>query len=71
VSPEKQTLPQIEQKALDVIEQTTFKLLLTRIMSQCQENEVVRVFEKLLCQVGLRRRQGATEIAWCHALPLM
>ena len=59
---EREAFPQFQQEAPDVFKQAAFQIPLVRLTAEREEVEVVRVFEKLLGEVGLRRRQGTVEV---------
>ena len=54
-----------------MLDEPLFQLTLARVIGQRQKIERVRILERLLCKVGLRRRQGLLEIGQRLALPLM
>lgn len=52
-----------------MFQQTPLQMPLVSIGTECEKIEVVRVLQNLLCQIGLRWRQGAGKICLRLTLP--
>jgi hypothetical protein len=65
---EREAHAQLQQKFPDLLNESGFELPFPSLLRECQEIEVVGIFEKLLGQVGLGRRQGLAEVR--ERLPL-
>jgi hypothetical protein len=59
---ESEARTQLHQELLDVAQQPAFQVVLVGIVCQGQEVEQVGIFQRLLRQVRLRRRQGGGEV---------
>lgn len=59
---ERESLPEFQQKLLDVIGQQTFQITFATDVRSANEVEEVWVAGRLLRQVGVRRRQGVGEV---------
>ena len=68
---EREARPKFQQKRADVREQSDFHVSLLRVIAKRQKIEIVRVFQQVAHQIGLRRGQGALEVRDGFALPLM
>src|SRR5205823_4539349 len=66
---ERETHAEIQQKLADVFKEPGLKIFFVRFGGEGQEIKVVRMFQKLLGQVRLRRRQGCSEVGQRLALP--
>ena len=54
--------PELDEKLTEVAEEPSFQVAFLRFLGQGQEIEVVGVLQKLLRQVGLRRRERCLKV---------
>ena len=59
----------LQQEVADMLQQAPFKVALLSVWAEGEKVEVVRVFENLLCQVGLWRRQRLGKVGERASLP--
>lgn len=55
--------PEFEEKIADMVEEAPLQVVLLSLFCQSQEVEVVGVFDKLLGEVRLRRREDSLEVS--------
>jgi len=60
---------EFDEKLTQVFEKAPFEVALLRFRSEGEEIEVVGIFDELLCQIGLRRRESRLEVRQCFSLP--
>ena len=68
---EGETGPELDEELLDVLQQPFLKGAFLGVLGEGEKLEVVRVFQRLPGQVGLRGREGLLEIGLGLALPLV
>ena len=68
---EGEPLAQFEQKSLQVVDQTRFEFAFVERLFDRKKIEYVRIFQRLLCQVGLRCGQHLLKVRDRPALPLV
>ena len=61
----------LEHEIFEVLKQTALQVALDGYVVEAQEVEVVRVFQHLLREFGLRSGQCSIEIRECRALPFI
>ena len=66
----RETDTEFEQKFADVFHQSIFQIAFDRFVVQSQKIEIIRVFQQLFRQIGLRFRQSQIEIRHGFSLPL-
>ncbi len=62
---------EFEQKFLDVVKQSLFEVALVRVAVEREKIKIVWVFERLFCEIGLRRCQGALKVGDGFAFAFM
>ena len=65
---ERKARTEFQQEARDVADQTVFDLALMRVITQAQKVEQVRVFERVVRQCRIRRRQASLKVGDRRAL---